>query len=74
MGADFMDSDNIRMIQLGHYIGLAPEVLLDVRILDLLGLNDLEGNLLVEDVMVGQLNFAERSLSNPQRKKLIVSN
>ena len=71
--ADFEDSNNIGVVQSRHDGRLSPQVLLDVRILDLLDTNHLESNCRVQDDMLGEFDFAEGSFSKAKRHELIIA-
>ena len=72
VSANFEDPNNVGMVHFRHDGGLSPQVLLDVRIPDLLDTNYLHSNFLVQDAVVGEFHFAEGSFSYAKRQELVV--
>ena len=68
-----MQSHNVRMVELRHDVSLSLQGLPDVGILDLAESHHLEGNLLLQDGVVGQDHFAEGALAKSSRCELIVA-
>ena len=68
-----MQSDNVGMVELRHDGRLPLHGLPDVGILDLAESHHLQGNLLLQDDVVGQDHLAEGSLAESCRSESIVS-
>ena len=73
-GADLVEREDVGVLQLLHDPGLSVEILLGVGVFDLVHADDLDGHLLLENQMFGQLNFAEGAFTETGTEELVVTN
>ena len=69
-----MERDDIGMGQAGHHIGFSVEVLLDILVVDLVQLDDLDGNFLPDGQVFGEHNFAEGTFSQTFMEQFVIPN
>ena len=62
------------MVESGHDVGFPLDVLPHIWIFNLRESHHLQGHLLVQDDVVGQLHLAKASLAKNNRRELLISN
>ena len=73
-GANLMESNNIGVVESGHDGCFSLDILLHIGILNLAERHHLQGDILVQDDVVGQHDLAEGSLANGDGGQLVVTN